>query len=101
MKDINLKGVTSEAIIGVIIGIIAVINAVLQMLGYNTLPISNESVSVIVSSLFLAITMLYNAYKNRNISKASQIAQQITDGLKSGAIALEEVENLISNIKAD
>ena len=44
MKKLNLKGVTSEAVAGVLILIIALVNAVLQMFGYNTLPIADADV---------------------------------------------------------
>ena len=72
MSKINLKGITSETVTGVLILLVALINAILQMLGFNTLPIANDDVSSIVSIVFLIITTLYNTYKNRNISKASQ-----------------------------
>ena len=74
MSKINLKGITSETVTGVLILLVALINAILQMLGFNTLPIANDDVSSIVSIVFLIITTLYNTYKNRNISKASQVA---------------------------
>ena len=41
MKKINLKGVTIEAVVGVLILLLALINAILQMFGKNVLPISN------------------------------------------------------------
>ena len=77
MSKINLKGITSETVTGVLILLVALINAILQMLGFNTLPIANDDVSSIVSIVFLIITTLYNTYKNRNISKASQVAQNV------------------------
>ena len=33
MKNINLKGITSEAVAGVIILLVALVNAIFQMLG--------------------------------------------------------------------
>ena len=99
MKNINLKGVTAEAVTGVLVLLVALINAVLQMFGINTLPIENGEVSEIVSTIFLITTTLYNVYKNRNISTASQKAQQITNALKSGELLAEDVENIIEEIK--
>ena len=98
MKKINLKGVTTEAVIGVLILLLALINAVLQMFGKNVLPISNEEVSNIVSTVFLIVTALYNTWKNRNISTASQTAQQITDAIKNGEILVEDVQGLLYKI---
>lgn len=35
MKKINLKGVNAQSVTGVVLLIVALINAVLQMFGYN------------------------------------------------------------------
>ena len=99
MKNINLKGMTAEAVTGVSILLVALINAVLQMFGINTLPIESEEVSNIVSTVFLIATALWNTYKNRNISTASQTAQQITDAIKSGEILVEDVNTLLNKCK--
>ena len=99
MKNINLKGVTAEAVTGVLVLLVALINAVLQMFGINTLPIENGEVSEVVSTIFLIITTLYNVYKNRNISTASQKAQEITNALKSGELLIEDVDELLSKVK--
>ena len=62
MSKINLKGITSETVTGVLILLVALINAILQMLGFNTLPIANDDVSSIVSIVFLIITTLYRNF---------------------------------------
>lgn len=98
MKNINLKGVTVEAVTGVLVLLVALINAVLQMFDINTLPIANEDVSSIVSTIFLIVTTLYNVYKNRNISTASQVAQSVTDSIKSGELLIEEVDELLDKV---
>lgn len=99
MSKINLKGITSETVTGVLILLVALINAILQMLGFNTLPIANDDVSSIVSIVFLIITTLYNTYKNRNISKASQVAQSVCDAIKNGEILIEDVNALLDKCK--
>ena len=101
MKNINLKGVTAEAVTGVLVLLVALINAVLQMFGVNTLPIENGEVSEVVSTIFLIITTLYNVYKNRNISTASQKAQEITNALKSGELLIEDVDALLDKVKSN
>ena len=99
MKNINLKGVTAEAVTGVLVLLVALVNAVLQMFGINTLLIENGEVSEIVSTVFLIVTTLYNVYKNRNITVASQKAQQVTDAIKAGEILVEDVDILLSKCK--
>ena len=99
MKKFNLKGITAEAVTGVAILLVALVNAVLQMFGINTLPIENEELSSIVSTIFLIVTAIWNTWKNRNISTASQTAQQITDAIKNGEILVEDVNELINKCK--
>ena len=99
MSNINLKGINAETVTGVLILSVALINAVLQMFGINTLPIENEEVTNVVSTVFLIATALWNTWKNRNISTASQTAQQITDAIKNGEILVEDVNELINKCK--
>ena len=99
MKKINLKGVTTEAVIGVLILLLALTNAVLQMFGKNVLPISNEEVSSIISTIFLIVTTLWNTWKNRNITVASQIAQNITDSIKNGELLADDIMFIVDKVK--
>ena len=99
MKNINLKGINAETVTGVLILLVALVNAVLQMFGINTLPIESDEVSNIVSTVFLIVTVIWNTYKNRNISTASQTAQQITNAIKNGEILVEDVNELINKCK--
>lgn len=101
MKKINLKGVTVEVVTGVLILLVALINAVLQMFGVNILPIENDEISSVVSTVFLIVTTLYNTWKNRNITKASQTGQQVVDAIKNGEILVDDVERIIENIKTN
>ena len=78
---------------------VALINAILQMLGINTLPIENEELSAIVSGVFLVGMALWNTWKNRNITTVSQEVQQIADAVKNGELLIEDVQALISKIK--
>lgn len=99
MKKINLKGINATSVAGVLILVVALVNAVLQMLGFETLPISNDEVSTIVSSVFLIGSAIYTTYKNFNCSTASQTAQRITDAIKQGEILIEDVDELIDKCK--
>ena len=99
MTKINLKGVTAETVTGILILLLALVNATLQMFGINALPIQNEEVANIVSTIFLIVTALWNTWKNRNISTASQVAQNITDSIKNGELLVDDVDKLIKKIK--
>ena len=99
MNKINLKGITSEAVTGIIILLVALINAVLQMFNINILPIKNEEITNIVSTVFLIVTTLWNTWKNRNLTTAAQEMQQITDAVKRGEILENDIKNLVNKIK--
>ena len=99
MKNINLKGITSEAVTGVLILVVALVNAVLQMFGVDTLPIDDENISAIVSTVFLIVTALYNTWKNRNVTTISQEVQQIADAVRNGEILEDDVKDIISKIR--
>lgn len=99
MNKINLKGVTAETVTGILILLLALVNAVLQMFGVETLPINNEEVSTIISTVFLIVTALYNTWKNRNITSVSQEVQQIADAVRNGELLEDDVKKLIDKIK--
>ena len=99
MKNINLKGINAETVAGVLILLVALVNAVLQMFGINTLPIENEEVTNIVSTVFLIATTLWNTWKNHNVTTISQEVQQMADAVRNGEILEDDVKNLISKIK--
>ena len=99
MKNINLKGINAETVTGVLILLVALINAVLQMFGINTLPIKNEEVTNIVSTVFLIATALWNTWKNRNVTTISQEVQQIADAVRNGEILEDELKELVNKCK--
>lgn len=99
MKKLNLKGVTAEAVTGIALLVLALINAVLQMFGMNVLPIQNDDISNIVSVIFLIVTAAWNTWKNRNFTKASQEAQALTDMIKNGEILIDQIEDVIQKFK--
>lgn len=99
MKKINFKGITSETVINVALLALALVNAVLQMFGIKTLPIENTDISAIISGLFVVITALYNTWKNRNLSSASQIAQEVTDAIKNGEVLADDIKAAIEKCR--
>ena len=99
MNKINLKGITAENATGIFILLVALINAVLQIFGINTLPIEDVEVSNIISTVFLISTTLWNTWKNRNITTVSQEVQQIADAVRSGELLEKDVKELIEKIR--
>ena len=42
---------------------------------------------------------LYNTWKNRNVSSASQTGQKVVDAIKSGELLVEEVDGLLAKVR--
>lgn len=95
MKKLNLKGVNAKSVISIVVLIVALVNAILHMFGYNTLPISNDDIENIISSIFIIGASAYTTYKNLNVSTASQVAQEITNLIKKGELLVDDVDKFI------
>lgn len=99
VNKINIKGITAETVTSVIILLIALINAALQMFGIKTLPIEDGEISNIISTIFLIATTLWNTWKNRNITSASQVSQSITDAIKQGELLESDIKELLNKVR--
>ena len=55
-------------------------NMVLEMCGKSMLPISDESVSEIVTFLFTAVVFIINWWKNNSFTIAAQKADKVLNG---------------------
>lgn len=95
MSKINLNGVTAEAVTGILVLAVALINAVLQMFGIKILPVTDDDIASLVSAVFLIVTAIWNTWKNRNITSASQVAQDILEAIKKEEIGEGDVRTLL------
>ena len=94
----NLPGLTGERVkagVTIVVTLYALINAGLNLAGYNTLPFTDEQVSTTVFSVIGVIGTIYGWWKNQNITSASLAGQQLVDALKK-----EGVVNGISAAKS-
>lgn len=94
----NLPGLTAERVkagVTIVVTLYALVNAGLNLAGYNTLPFTNEQVSATVFSVVGVIGTVYGWWKNQNITSASLAGQQLVDALKK-----EGVVNGISAAKS-
>ena len=98
MRKINLRGITPEAVTGVLILLVALGNAALQIFDMDILPVTKDEITDIVSTVFLILAASWNTWKNRNVTSASQMAQNITDAIKNGEILEEEVKKLLNKL---
>lgn len=78
---ISVDTITRTACLGV-----ALVNAVLQIMGLPHIEIADETITAAVSSLALIATTLWAWWKNNNFTPAAREAQKVLDGLKDGEI---------------
>ena len=85
----NLPGLTGERVkagVTIVVTLYALINAGLNLAGYNTLPFTDEQVSTTVFSVIGVIGTIYGWWKNQNITSASLAGQQLVDALKKEGV---------------
>lgn len=85
----NLPGLTGERVkagVTIVVTLYALVNAGLNLAGYNTLPFTNEQVSATVFSVVGVIGTIYGWWKNQNITSASLAGQQLVDALKKEGV---------------
>lgn len=99
MNRIEIEGITKKTATNIFILLIALINTLLQIWGVNIIPINNEELSNIISTLFLITAVLRNTWKNCNLTKISQKVQSIADAILSGKLEEEVLDELIAKMK--
>jgi SPP1 family holin len=85
----NLPGLTGERVkagVTIVVTLYALVNAGLNLAGYNTLPFTDEQVSATVFSVIGVIGTIYGWWKNQNITSASLAGQQLVDALKKEGV---------------
>lgn len=81
-----------KAIVNLVVLAILLVNQALIIFGYNPLPFSEEQIFEGISTLATVIVTLYTYYKNNNITKEAQQAQEFLDELKQAKLDEENSE---------
>lgn len=71
-----------QAIIRLITLLVLLANEALILFGKNPLPYSEEQIYEIISTFILVVAAIWSWWKNNNITKSAQIAQEYLNGLK-------------------
>ena len=97
IKSIDWKNVKPSTYVRMIMSAIAVINYILTAINKPIITLSNESVTLWVNIVLMAVFTLYPMWKNNSLSKIAQLADEGMRVLKDGKITEEEYENFIKN----
>ena len=91
---------TKKTVAGILVLLLALINAALQIFDLNIIPVQSEELANIISTFFLIAMTLRKKKKNCNITTISQKVQQIADAIRCGELPEEVIEELIDKNEA-
>lgn len=72
----------AKAVANIVITMVLFLNAVLTASGRNPLPIDQDAISVTISEIVSAISIVWCWWKNQNITTEASAAQKILDQMK-------------------
>lgn len=80
----NLKNISAGTIARTIVLVLALINQVLTATGHAVLPIDDEQINTLVSTIWTVVAAVVAWYKNNSISAAAIEADAVMKDLKQG-----------------
>lgn len=80
----NLKNISAGTIARTIVLVLALINQVLTVTGHAVLPITDEQINTLVSTIWTVVAAVVAWYKNNSISAAAIEADAVMKDLKQG-----------------
>ena len=73
-----------EAIVRLIVALVPAINIVLVYFGKSPLPFSQDEVNIGLSMVIQVLAVIWAWWKNNNMTKEAQVAQDILNDFKEG-----------------
>lgn len=71
-KHLNISGASKETIIRTLLLVLALVNQVLTALGKPVIPVSDDELSALISTLFTIATALWAWWKNNSVTAEAQ-----------------------------
>ena len=84
----NLKGVSNDVWIRLIVLILAMVNGVLTASGMNPIAVSETELYVFLSNGAMIAASLWNAWKNNSLTASAQQSDIIMKNLKEAAVKI-------------
>lgn len=97
----NLKGVSSDVWIRLIVLILAMVNGILTASGMNPIAVSETELGVFLSYGAMIAASLWTAWKNNSITASAQQSDIIMKNLKEAAVKviLDQSNRLLAEQK--
>ncbi len=81
----------SGTIARLVVVVIALVNTVCTLIGWNPLPISEEAAYAGVSAIFTIVTTAWAWWKNNSVTVPAITADKVLCAIKSGVLDITEV----------
>lgn len=91
--------ITKESAISAGLLLASLINQTLTMFGHSPLPLENDAVKNIVSTVFLIGTSIYAWFSDNPVSESDCVCSSLKKALKKGKIGEERVRELLAELK--
>lgn len=82
----NLKGVSKEVWIRLIVLVLALVNQFLTMSGMNPIAVSETELYAVLSGIATVGAALWNSWKNNSLTASAQQSDVIMKNLKDAAV---------------
>ena len=82
----NLKGVSKEVWVRLIVLVLAFANQFLTMSGMNPIAVSETELYVVLSGIVTVGVALWNAWKNNSLTASAQQSDMMMQNLKEAAV---------------
>lgn len=79
-----MNNVKTATIVRTVLLVVALVNQVLTMLGYTTLPVSDAQISELITLSFTVFASLWAWWKNNSFTKEAIEADEVLARLKEG-----------------
>lgn len=105
LKNIKWSEVSSSVIARYVLGIISIINILLDKLGVLPIQVSDSTVYSVCSIVFALIMICVNTYKNNSTSKEAMIADKVmlilkaTENTAAEGSALQQIETVLTQVQ--
>lgn len=93
--------INTSTIIRVVVLLVSLINMGLTAFGLNPIPFSNDEVYYITSFVVTVVAAIVTMWKNNDFTAAAKWGSKVMNGIKSGKLTVESVEDFLSSKVSD
>ncbi len=80
--------------------LLALVNQGLVSMGLSPIPVENEELEMIISTVITAIFAIWAMWKNNSFTAAAKASDRCLEALRDGTITAEELDELIAATRA-